>query len=262
MIAKPRLATLWLLAFFCASLTGCALAPKSQLAAVEAKNRVLVEQNRAQLAEIENLRAHSRQVEDQIILAEEELALLAQQHGLEGGQWPSRRGGALGSAMPSSLSRRLDELSQRYPSLQFDRATGVSKLDTDVLFDAGDAQMKPEARELLTEFADILLAPEAAELRIMVVGHTDDRRIARKDTREQFADNWQLSTARALAVSDYLRRLGVPEQQMGVAGFGEHQPVAPNSMAETRRHNRRVEIFVMSPETPMVGWADTRSQLR
>ena len=164
--------------------------------------------------------------------------------------------------MPQSLSRRLVDLSQRYPSLQFDASTGVSKLDTDVLFDAGDAQMKPEARELLTEFADILLAPEAADLRIMVVGHTDDRRIAKKDTRERFADNWHLSTARALAVSDYLRRLGVPEQQMGVAGFGEHQPVAANSMPESRRHNRRVEIFVMSPDTPMVGWTNTGLQRR
>ena len=51
--------------------------------------------------------------------------------------------------------------------------TGISKLDTDVLFDSGDATLKPQAEKLLVEFAEIFQSPEARDLKIMVVGHTD-----------------------------------------------------------------------------------------
>ncbi len=53
--------------------SGC-LVPQSQLANSQAQNRVLAEQNRAQLVEIENLKAHTRQIEDQLICTERELA--------------------------------------------------------------------------------------------------------------------------------------------------------------------------------------------
>jgi len=56
-----------------APLAGCYV-PKSQLVNYETTNRVLAEQNRAQLVEIENLKVHSRQTEDQLIRAEQELA--------------------------------------------------------------------------------------------------------------------------------------------------------------------------------------------
>jgi chemotaxis protein MotB len=43
---------------------------------------------------------------------------------------------------------------------------------------------------------------------------------------------------------------------MGVMGYGQYQPVSPNDVADGRQRNRRVEIFVLGPETPMVGWND------
>jgi len=45
---------------------------------------------------------------------------------------------------------------------------------------------------------------------------------------------------------------------MGVAGFGQFQPVSPNDTAATRQRNRRVEIYLLGPDTPVVGWADSR----
>ena len=52
--------------------------------------------------------------------------------------------------------------------------------------------------------------------------------------------------------------MGIPEQRMGVAGFGQFQPVSPNDTASARQRNRRVEIYLLGPETPIVGWADSR----
>ena len=95
----------------------------------------------------------------------------------------------------------------------------------------------------------------------MIVGHTDSRQIARRPTRNKYPDNWHLSSARALAVADYLRHKGVRDEQIGVAGYGDHQPIAANQSAEERHFNRRVEVFVMGPETPVVGWTETTTSM-
>jgi chemotaxis protein MotB len=60
-----------------------------------------------------------------------------------------------------------------------------------------------------------------------------------------------------LAVADFLRDRGMPEERMGIAGFAEHQPIVSNASSREREKNRRVEIFVMGPETPVVGWSET-----
>src|SRR5262249_33609792 len=123
------------------------------------------------------------------------------------------------SAVPSGISDQLAALSRRYPSLHFDPQSGASKLDTDVLFATAQADLKPEARQMLTEFSAILRSPQAAGLRLMIVGHTDDERIRGAEVREEFPNNWHLSAHRALAVADFLRATGVPEGRMGVAGL-------------------------------------------
>jgi chemotaxis protein MotB len=159
--------------------------------------------------------------------------------------------------MPPGLSTRLADLAQRYPMLQYDPATGISKFDTDLLFDSGDDQIKPGAEKILHEFADIFQSPEARELKIMVVGHADAQGIKGRELRERYPSNWHLSAGRALVVADRLRQAGIPEARMGVAGFGQYQPIASNETPDARGRNRRVEIFVLGPETPVVGWADT-----
>ena len=112
---------------------------------------------------------------------------------------------------------------RQYPNLSFDAETGVSKCDMDVLFDSGQAELKPAARTMLTELAQVLQLAEAKDLKIMVVGHTDNQRIVGQAAREKYANNFHLSTARALAVADVLRSQGLPDQRIGVAGFGAHE---------------------------------------
>lgn len=259
-------AGLMLVAFF---LTGCQYLPPGRTAAAEAQNRALVEESRAQLAEIENLKVHSRRMEDNLRRAEEDLALLdeeiAQNRDLMASYQRERDAllgaGGRGFGLPAGVSKRLSELASRYSSLEFDPETGIAKLDTDVLFDTSEATLRPEAEKLLHDFAAIFQQTDARDLKIMVVGHTDDRAVAKKPTREKHPDNWHLSTARALAVADYLRDRGWPEDRMGIAGFAEHQPIMSNASSRERAKNRRVEIFIMGPETPVVGWSETHPSM-
>lgn len=249
-------------------LTGCGWSPMRS-DTLEAQNRRLGEQSKAQLAEIENLRVHARTVEDQLLQAEQDLAVFSEQYGVDRQQLANLRrererlGDYLNSAggMPTGVSGRLAELAERYPHLHFDSQTGISKLDTDVLFDSGEAALEPAAEQMLREFAQVLQSAEAENLKVMVVGHTDNQRIKGSENRRRFSSNWHLSTARALAVADVLRELGIDGERLGIAGFGPHQPIAANTAEPTRQRNRRVEIFVTSPATPIVGMTETLTNL-
>lgn len=251
------------------ALPGCLGVPRWQLTAYQSQNRALAEQCRAQLAQIENLEIHKRNIEDQFFRTDEELQLMEEEVGLDRKQLAGYRreraelhqqfrGLANGRArVPPEVTRQLAELSDRYPGLHFDPITGISKLETDVLFDSGRAEIKPGADRMLKELVRVLKSPQAQDLKIMVVGHTDNQRIAKRPAREIFPNNFHLSTARALAVADLMRRQGLQEQRVGVAGFGPHQPIAPNATPQDRRKNRRVEIFVINRDVPVVGWTDS-----
>jgi len=242
---------------------GCGFVPQSKYAAAQSQNRVLMEQNRAYVAEIENLKIHTRSVEDQLINAEEDLARADQQRQRDRKLAGGRGGfGALrGENLPPGLSGQLAELARRYPAFQFDPQTGASKVDTDVLFDSGRAGLRPETRQMLDDLAQVFRSPEARELKIMVVGHTDSQNIRGREVREQYPTNWHLSAGRALNVAEYLRSVGIPEERMGVAGFGQFQPVAANDNSTARQRNRRVEIYLLGPDAPVVGWSDSRGSV-
>ncbi len=272
MLARRPLLTVLVLTSM-AAFSGCLFVPKSQLTSLESQNKALVEKDQAQVARIQNLEAHSRNIEDQLMRAEEDLALLEERLGLDRRQLENYRAereqlqaqfsGLIAgrSALTPEVRGRLAEISRRYPSLRFDPYTGVSKLDTDILFDDGQAELKPGAEEVLTSLARMLASPEAGDLKILVVGHADDRLIGAKPVREKYPNNFYLSAHRALVVSDELRRLGVEPERVGVAGFGSHQPVAPNMTEDDRRKNRRVELFVMAPDAPLIGWTETTPTL-
>ncbi len=266
-LARPRSAASLLVL-----LAGCTFVPQSKFESAQSQNRNLQEQNRAQVAEIENLKVHTRGIEDKLVKAEEELAQLNEQYGRDRQkivnfnrerdrlerQFPGIAPGR--PAIPAGLNNRLAVLAQQYPNLNFDPDTGISKLDIDVLFNSGEATLKPQAERLLSDFAGAFQAPEARDLKIMVVGHTDGRGIKGREIRSKYPDNWHLSAGRALAVAEKLRRAGIPDERIGIAGYGQNQPIEANSNADLRARNRRVEIFVIGPETPIVGWTETMGE--
>jgi flagellar motor protein MotB len=113
-----------------------------------------------------------------------------------------------------------------------------------VLFAAGSDQLHADGRELVRSLAAPLRAYLAQrEEVLMVSGFTDDRAV--RDGTRGVADNWALSTQRALTVVRALLQEGLPPDAVFAAGFGPQRPVASNDTAEGRALNRRVEIAPM-----------------
>ena len=111
-----------------------------------------------------------------------------------------------------------------------------------VMFDSGEAIMKPDGEAVLRKIASILA--EHADLKIHVIGHTDNLPI-----RTRFASNWELSTARALAAVHFLtEKAGVNPLRVGAVGYGEYRPIADNATAEGRARNRRIAITILPDE--------------
>lgn len=158
-----------------------------------------------------------------------------------------------GNPLPGGAIARFRELAERYPEFEFDPDTGVSKFNTDLLFALGSDEIKPEAHQVLKEFAAIMTSPEARQFNILVSGHTDDTPIKHAHTKAKFQTNWELSAHRSTAVIHELCRHGVDEGRMGVAAYAMYQPVAPNSNDHNRQKNRRVEIYVLAPDAAVVG---------
>lgn len=115
----------------------------------------------------------------------------------------------------------------------------VVELPDNVLFDSGQAQLKPEGQAALTEVAAVLKTIEGRQFQ--VAGHTDNVPIR----NARFPSNWHLSTARALTVTTFLVTEGIDATKISASGYGETQPVAGNDTDEHRAQNRRIEIVLL-----------------
>jgi chemotaxis protein MotB len=115
-----------------------------------------------------------------------------------------------------------------------------------ILFDSGEADLKPVGSTVLRKVAGILTAHP--ELKVHVIGHTDNVPI-RAAARHRFPSNWELSTARATAAVRFLTETaGVDPRRLGAVGYGEFRPVADNATPEGRARNRRIAITILSDE--------------
>jgi outer membrane protein OmpA-like peptidoglycan-associated protein len=110
----------------------------------------------------------------------------------------------------------------------------ILTLGSDLLFDIGEATLKPAGRRAIAKVARFMR--EQPERKIVIEGFTDDRGSPRY--------NQQLSEARAQAVRDALVKEGVEPQRIVARGLGPDYPVAGNNNARGRSLNRRVEILI------------------
>lgn len=106
-------------------------------------------------------------------------------------------------------------------------------------FAPGRAELTPAARRVLATVGDVI-ARLPNDIR--VEGHTDDAPVQ----GGVFASNWDLSTARATRVVQYLSEAaGIDPRRLSAAGYAEYRPRVPNDTPESRARNRRVDIVVL-----------------
>jgi outer membrane protein OmpA-like peptidoglycan-associated protein len=152
-------------------------------------------------------------------------------------------GGLLGGAGTYVWSRHMQE-----KKIAMERATvgsGVQvsqtsdnqlklNIPSDISFDTGRADIKPNLRPILDQFANGLSNQPNTEVRI--IGHTD--------STGTDAINDPLSLQRAESARQYLAARGVDPRRIIIAGRGEREPIADNTSDAGRARNRRVEVFL------------------
>lgn len=161
----------------------------------------------------------------------------------------------LGKRLNSALAQRVQELT-RYRSEFFGRLRQILSQRSDilvvgdrfvfqaeVLFPKASADLNDEGQKEMLTLADALkqlereIPPDIAWV-LRVDGHTDADPIQ----SALFRSNWELSSARAIAVVKYLIGNGVSPNHLVAAGFGEFQPIDPGSTEEAKSRNRRIEL--------------------
>lgn len=151
-------------------------------------------------------------------------------------------GAAVGGLLGATIGNRLDKQAKELAEIAETKRTEqgiLTKLKSDILFDTGKADLKPQAVENLYKMAQIL--KKYPENVLTIRGYTDSTGSAKV--------NEELSHKRAAAVRDRLVANGVPAETVTVVGMGSKNPVANNSTPEGRAQNRRVEIEITVDES-------------
>lgn len=166
----------------------------------------------------------------------------------------------LGKRLNVALARRVQKLN-RYRSEFFGRLREVLGdhpdirivgdrfvFQSELLFPTASATLVPAGRKQLAQLAQTLKSvtrtiPADIDWVLRVDGHTDRRPI--HTTR--FPSNWELSTARALSVVNYLIAQGIAPKRLVAAGFGEFRPLDDRHTDQAYARNRRIEIKLTGP---------------
>ncbi|MBB4063135.1 peptidoglycan -binding protein [Gellertiella hungarica] len=162
----------------------------------------------------------------------------------------------LGHRLNIALAQRVQELN-RYRSDFFGRLREILSdrenirivgdrfvFQSEVLFPSGANVMNPEGEAEMQKVASAVIElskeiPPEINWVLRVDGHTDNVPLSGNG---KFADNWELSAARATSVVKFLISKGVPADRLAAAGFGEYQPIAEGETPEARAANRRIEL--------------------
>ena len=122
------------------------------------------------------------------------------------------------------------------------------RIRSTLLFEPGRARLADDSIGLLEKIADTIKA-DTQDQGIRVVGHTDNT----PTSGALYADNFELSTARAMSVMRFLQSAGIAPERLSVEGDGEYKPLHPNDTEEHRAANRRVDILILYPPVPVDG---------
>jgi chemotaxis protein MotB len=202
-------------------------------------------------------RAQVEQLTDAVAALRQQLAKIAAALDVSEAKVKEQQGqiADLGRRLNLALASKVQELA-RYRSEFFGRLREIIGDRTDirvvgdrfvfqseVLFAPGSADLADAAKKQLDPVIAALKEISAkipAEINwvLRVDGHTDRRPIS----NDQFASNWELSTARAISVVRYAVAQGIPANHVAAAGFAENQPLDSGAGDEAYRRNRRIEL--------------------
>jgi chemotaxis protein MotB len=225
------------------ALSGCV--SKSQLATLQSQMRTLEEENKALASENHNIQATLREAASARAAAEEELARLQERLGIKPRAALASTRGKVAGAYP--------DLARDFTCLAFEPKLNAYRFTGEIVFDSGKIHLRPAAQRQLDQLAEMMRSESGQGLRLVVVGHTDDRPMSKKPGRDVWKNNRHLSTERANEVADYLAEAGVPGAKLVVMGHGEFQPRGGSLPADDRAVNRRVEIYVVDDAAPIFG---------
>ncbi len=223
-------------------------ATEGELGAERGKNKKLADENMSLQQKIAELETQIQKLGNDIKILEDQNADLARKAGATQEEL---------KALRAEKAKRMAEL-QVYKDLfaklkalvdagtiqvEIRKGRLVVKLASSILFDSGKTELKTEGQAALTNLAAALSSLSDREF--LVAGHTDNVPI--KTAR--FKNNWDLSTARAVEVVQFLISQGMTSSNIGAAGYGEFDPVGDNSSEEGKAQNRRIEVILM----PLLG---------
>lgn len=126
-------------------------------------------------------------------------------------------------------------------SVEMSREGIVIRAYGNILFESGKATLQQSSQAFLTLVTKRL---RSMPNKVRIEGHCDSIPIQ----GPLHASNWELSTARALALVHYLSDAGVAPYRLGAVGYGEFRPLASNDTREGRARNRRVDIVILYPD--------------
>jgi len=150
---------------------------------------------------------------------------------------------ALRSTQDDLLAELKTEIADK--TVQVERIRDQLRVDMvdEVLFDSGEAVLKPAGVTILSKVGGVLA--KAADRRVEVQGHTDNVPITGTLTK-RFPTNWELSAARATNVVRFLQeQAGIAPRLLSAAGYSEYRPKGTNDTEAGRRQNRRIEILLV-----------------
>lgn len=117
-----------------------------------------------------------------------------------------------------------------------------------ILFPSASAELQPAFENVLQEIVGIMAMPGFEDFRITVEGHTDDLPIH----TERFPSNWELSSARAASVVNYMTSHGFSKDNVKVAGYADSRPIKSvtdtmdkEEQKKARALNRRIELQII-----------------
>jgi len=141
-------------------------------------------------------------------------------------------------------------------------AVGVRMDDSGVLFKSGSWDLTEGTKATLKKLAGMMKEKLATNpgVVVRVDGHTDSDPI-KSLSKQGIKDNVHLSTMRAMAVREFFASEGISKDRVFVAGFGEYWPVEPGKDTKSKQRNRRVEIYMGTPDSLSIGKLPASAQV-